>query len=265
MGSADFRWTRIGPVKTRPLGHRVGVHANFVVIPASAPGSIAGQGKWPPRQMDPGPSDQVKGLAGMTTGLVTPVEGPTQVMSDLNRTPVAQAGIHLPGRPFLLTCNGSRRGGRDDNEIGMDTDLMPERTNLHGADPCPSKIRASHSRVSIGITGRTPNLNRTAVGLTRVSRDPRKSLFSATYWMPGLGREAHMGPGMRKRADKLNRTPVAHGRGDNGLVVCRRQEPSVFTHSAPAPPIWSGESSWTKWTPSTVTSVWLGQVRQNSR
>jgi hypothetical protein len=30
-------------------------------------------------------------------------------------------------------------------------------------------------------------------------------------------------------------------------------------------PIWSGESSWTTWLPSTVTSVWVGQARQDSR
>ncbi len=74
-----------------------------------------------------------------------------------------------------MTCNGSRRGGRDDNEIGMDTDPMPERTGLHGADPYPPKIRPSHSRVSIGITGRTPNLNRTAVELIR------QSIFAAKF------------------------------------------------------------------------------------
>ena len=37
------------------------------------------------------------------------------------------------------------------------------------------------------------------------------------------------------------------------------------TKSATARPISSGLSSWTKWRPLTVTSVWLGQVRQTSR
>ncbi|MFY9934524.1 MAG: hypothetical protein WAK82_41615, partial [Streptosporangiaceae bacterium] len=32
-----------------------------------------------------------------------------------------------------------------------------------------------------------------------------------------------------------------------------------------ATPISSGESSWMKWMPATVTSVWSGQARQNSR
>ena len=30
-------------------------------------------------------------------------------------------------------------------------------------------------------------------------------------------------------------------------------------------PISSGESSWGKWLPATVTSRWFGQLRQNSR
>ena len=28
-------------------------------------------------------------------------------------------------------------------------------------------------------------------------------IFSAIYWMPGLGREAHMGPGMTMCAEKM--------------------------------------------------------------
>jgi hypothetical protein len=71
MGGLDLRWTRIGPANTCHFRHWVVVHATFVVIPASAPGSIAGKGKWPPRQMDPGAE------AGMTMGLVTAVEAPT--------------------------------------------------------------------------------------------------------------------------------------------------------------------------------------------
>jgi hypothetical protein len=39
----------------------------------------------------------------------------------------------------------------------------------------------------------------------------------------------------------------------------------ALSHCAIARPISSGESSCTKWLPATVTSVWFGQLRQNSR
>lgn len=41
--------------------------------------------------------------------------------------------------------------------------------------------------------------------------------------------------------------------------------PSWRSQPATAAPISSGESSWMKWLPRTVTSIWCGQLRQNSR
>ena len=46
---------------------------------------------------------------------------------------------------------------------------------------------------------------------------------------------------------------------------CLRANRNETTKADTASPIAFGLSSWTKWTPGTVTSVWLGQVRQNSR
>src|SRR5215467_9682876 len=44
-----------------------------------------------------------------------------------------------------------------------------------------------------------------------------------------------------------------------------RAEPSVFIQPTMARPISSGESSWTKWIPETVTSVCAGNLRAKSR
>ena len=75
--------------------------ATFVVIPASAPGSIAGKGNPRHRQMDPGTE------AGMTMEPVATVETPTKVMSDLNRTAV---GLTMCAEKMKPDTSGSRPG-----------------------------------------------------------------------------------------------------------------------------------------------------------
>lgn len=45
----------------------------------------------------------------------------------------------------------------------------------------------------------------------------------------------------------------------------QRRQPNVPIQSAMARPISSGESSWTKWIPATVTSVCAGNLRTKSR
>src|SRR6266487_3147396 len=62
----------------------------------------------------------------------------------------------------------------------------------------------------------------------------------------------------RSSLDELQRTPApAAGSDDQGWR-------EVY-HLASACPIWPGESSWRKCRPGTVTSAWLGQLRQKAR
>ena len=64
------------------------------------------------------------------------------------------------------------------------------------------------------------------------------------------------------------RSKPAHGEPVERVMLSGFQKTRYYRdayHWEIAAPISAGESSWMKWVPFTVTSVWLGHVRQNSR